>query len=552
MKYLSDTHQITRSFFWAVLSLSLLVAAVKRLLLIAPPGFPLGEGGLFVLFSQTILGNDFAMPAQIVYGGVTLPFAYPPAAFYLGAAAAKATGADLLDVYYWLPIALNLLAVPAFCILAAQLTRDRIVFLCAAILYVQLPESFMWQITGGGLPRALAALFALSAVGLALRTPTDGSRTDGSRKDLLLSGLCIGLAILSHLEWGMFAAVGVTLAFFTRAEFKKAALLTAAAGLISFLTILPWLLAVLSQHGLDPFLSSSSASAWNIGSFLSTAIRGRMFGIIIWPAILGAVILIGRGQWFLVSWIVMAVLLTPRMGVSAGYGIPASLLAGYGFKAAGEFAYGFLTSGRSSPVKVRLAERPWFGAGALALAPLLFFSLIYATPIPALYHRPVIVEQVGEGSREAMLWIRGQTDPRGSFVVISGAEEWYLDRIAEWFPFLAGRRSLTTAQGLEWAGPDVFAEKTREITRFKFAQAGAPELMPAFVQAYYCAADYVAVFSAPASAERQSFLASRMFQPVFANQEAAVFRRLRTEGKCEPAVPPAGSLVGSPRNSEAL
>ena len=522
------------------------MAVVKRLWVIAPPGFPLGEGGLFVLFSQTILGNAFALPAEVTYGGVTIPFAYPPAAFYFAAAVAKISGSDLFNVYYWLPIALNLLAVPAFCFLAAQLTRDRIVFLCASILYVQLPESFIWQITGGGLPRSLAALFALLAVGLALR-----AATSRSKKELLLSGLCIGLAILSHLEWGMFAAVGVTLAFLTSVNFKKAVLLTASTGVISFLVILPWLVAVLVGHGADPFLSSSSASAWNLGSFLSTAIRSRMFGILVWPAILGAIITTSRRQWFLVSWIIMAVLLTPRMGVSAGYGIPASLLAGYGFKALGEFAYGMLASGRISPaMKARLAERPWFAAGTLALAPLLFFSFIYATPIPALYHRPVIVEQVGEGSREAMRWIRERTDPRGRFVVISGAEEWYLDRVAEWFPFLAGRSSLTTAQGLEWAGPGVFAEKTREITGFKLAQAGAPELMAAFVRERYCAASYVALFVAPDAAERQSFLASGSFHPVFANQEAAVFRRRPTGAICVPAAPSRGQLNGSPRNLE--
>ncbi|MDP8913744.1 MAG: glycosyltransferase family 39 protein, partial [Pseudomonadota bacterium] len=350
----SDTSPIARGVFWSVLGLSLIVAVVKRLWVIAPPGFPLGEGGLFVLFSQTILGNAFALPAEVTYGGVTIPFAYPPAAFYLAAAVAKISGADLLDVYYWLPLSLNLLAVPAFCFLAAQLTRDRIVFLCASLLYVQLPESFLWQITGGGLPRSLAAVFALLAVGLALR-----ATTSRSRKELLLSGLCIGFAILSHLEWGMFAAIGATLAFLTRSALRKAVLLTASAGVISLLVILPWLLAVLARHGVDPFLSSSSASAWNMGASLSAAIRGRMFGILIWPAILGAVFTISRGQWLLVSWVIMAVLLTPRMGSAAGYGIPASLLAGYGFKAVGEFANRLFVTGTISFAKeARLAERP--------------------------------------------------------------------------------------------------------------------------------------------------------------------------------------------------
>jgi hypothetical protein len=79
----ADTSMITRGFFWAIVAVSLLVAALERLAVIAPPDFPLGEGGLFVLFPHAILDKGFAMPAQLAYGGVTIPFAYPPASFYV-------------------------------------------------------------------------------------------------------------------------------------------------------------------------------------------------------------------------------------------------------------------------------------------------------------------------------------------------------------------------------------------------------------------------------------------------------------------------------------
>ncbi len=182
---------------------------------------------------------------------------------------------------------------------------------------------------------------------------------------------------------------------------------------------------------------------------------------------------------------------------------------------------------------------------------MLFFSFIYVTEIPEFYHRTGIVEQVDDSSREAMLWIRGHTDPRASFVVVSGAEAWFFDRIAEWFPVLAGRSSLTTAQGLEWAGPGVFDAKTIEISKLKFAQAGAPELIASFVRQRYCAADYVAVFTARDAAERQSFLASASFQPLFANEQAAVFRQRRNGENCTLAAPPEGELGGSPADAEA-
>ena len=527
-----DTPAMTRPFFWCVLAAALAVAAVKRLAVIAPPGFPLGEGGLFVLFSEAILAADFALPHEVTYGAVTLPFAYPPAGFYLAAAAAKITGSDLLSVYYWLPIALNFVAVPVFCFLVAQLTRDRIVFLCATLLYVQLPDSFIWQITGGGMPRALAALFALLSVGIALRV-ANRSWTMG----LPAAGLCVGLAIMSHLEWGVFAAIGVTLAFLSRTStWKHRILLTAGAGLAALASIAPWLGAILVQHGMAPFLSSSSGSNWNAGNFLSSLVSGRMFGLLVWPAMLGAFVTLSRGNWFAVVWAVAIMLLTPRMGAAAGLAIPASILAGYGFKAAGEFASRLMAdapmrSWRLSPI----LSRRWFGIGLPVAGLLLFSSLALATPIAWLYHDRSIATRVDRPSRDAMHWIRTNTPADSSFVVLSEANLWFLDRIAEWFPFIAARGSLTTPQGLEWAGPGVFVSKIQEVGGLKTVQENAPELMAALVHKQYCGADFVAVFFPPDAPERQSFLGLTAFRAVFANRSAAVFKT--TGGNCRSEAP---------------
>jgi uncharacterized membrane protein len=185
-----------------------------------------------------------------------------------------------------------------FLFLAAQLTRDRTIFLCATLLYVQVPDSFIWQITGGGMPRSLAALFALLAVGVALRV-ANHSWTKG----LPAAGLLIGLAILSHLEWGVLAAVGVTLAFVSSTlDWKRRILLTAGAAVIALAAIAPWLGAILARHGIDPFLSSASGSNWNAGNFLSSLVSGPLFGLLVWPAMLGTFVALSRGNWFAIVW----------------------------------------------------------------------------------------------------------------------------------------------------------------------------------------------------------------------------------------------------------
>jgi hypothetical protein len=115
---------------------------------------------------------------------------------------------------------------------------------------------------------------------------------------------------------------------------------------------------------------------------------------------------------------------------------------------------------------------------------------------------------------------------------------WFLDRVAEWFPFLADRGSLTTVQGLEWASPGVFVSRLGEIGAVKSVQQNAPEAAPALVRERYCGADYVAVFFPPDAPERQSFWRSPSFQPVFANERASVLRVKPADLNCRSAAGP--------------
>src|SRR5689334_1152034 len=121
---------VDTQLFWGTVALSLLFAVVKRYPFLPSPDFPIGEGGLFVAFSQAILDHGYHLPIAVPYGGISIPFAYPPAAFYLAAFVSNLTGADLFKVYRHLPLALNLLAVPGFCYLAKQYAKDRLVFVC--------------------------------------------------------------------------------------------------------------------------------------------------------------------------------------------------------------------------------------------------------------------------------------------------------------------------------------------------------------------------------------------------------------------------------------
>jgi hypothetical protein len=94
-------------------------------------------------------------------------------------------------------------------------------------------------------------------------------------------------------------------------------------------------------------------------------------------------------------------------------------------------------------------ERPAtaFGGGGLVLV--LLFLLIWQVPLdPTVGASPLHV--LPAEHRAAMEWAAANTPPGSRFLVVSGEPFWSLDITSEWFPALAGRPSLATAQGSEW------------------------------------------------------------------------------------------------------
>lgn len=514
---------IDRRWFLLVLGIACFAGVVERFVWPGSIDFPLGEGGLFVLFSEQILAHGFGLPERIQWNGLSMPMGYPPAGFYLAAAVAKLTGLDLLTVYHVVPRSLNLLAVPAFCLFAARLTRDRVVFACASLLYALMPESVMWQITGGGLPRALGALCALLA--LALACPGQRGR---DRPSQIGAGLLVGPAILSHLEWGLFAAFGVTLVSLARRPFRGAVNATALIGSVALLVVLPWLLLILSRHGLAPFLSSASGSSWSLGDFSRRLLTGNVFAsTLTLPALLGVYRLIRLRDGVLIAWAPLILLTTPRMGMSSGLAIPTALLAGYGLREAGDMLAGLLSDPRNQQWRRRLPNFVETIAGfqPLTLVLFLFFAATLLTNTQWMFMSREMIRPVERSERDFMKLVGARSDPGDRFVLVTDAGAWFLDRIAEWFPYLAGRESVTTAQGLEWAGPGAFTDRLATIERFKVAQVVDPTLFPAYVHRVHCHANMVAMFVPASAPERRAFRNSAAFELLFQSKEHALFRR---------------------------
>jgi hypothetical protein len=76
--------------------------------------------------------------------------------------------------------------------------------------------------------------------------------------------------------------------------------------------------------------------------------------------------------------------------------------------------------------------------------------------------------------RDAMAWVKENTDEDDTFLVVTGNTNWATDRTSEWFPALTGRASLGTFQGYEWLGPkksDEQAERALELQQCAWSDA---------------------------------------------------------------------------------
>jgi hypothetical protein len=170
--------------------------------------------------------------------------------------------------------------------------------------------------------------------------------------------------------------------------------------------------------------------------------------------------------------------------------------------------------------------------GSCAVLALILMSVIVTSPLRTARTDLSTLEQLSRDTRTAMEWTRTGTSPEARFLVLTSADSWWADRTAEWFPQLADRASLTTVQGLEWAGPGVFTRKQAEVARIKSMQRQSPEALAEAVATDICGADHVALFLPRRNPARRAFLKAAGLQLVFANADAAIFRKTLSPTGC--------------------
>ncbi len=444
---------------WAIGSIAVaLVAFMVRALFVLPAGFPLNDGGLFVVMSEDIQRAGYALPHFTTYNpsgieGGDIPFAYPPLAFYLAALMEDLTPFSMLEVYWLLPLTGSMLTVAGIYVVGRTFFEGRLVPLLAAVAFALTPRSFTWLIMGGGLTRSLglaAALFALAAYRSAFN---DEESTPRRWRMLIAATLLSAITLATHLEAAVLLATAILLSSVAKPTRWRAGVFVAV-GLGTVVLTTPWWATVLARHGLEPFLAASDYG----GDVLSDGlIAPNLFERLITPVIthepffavvgatgaLGAFIALARGQWVLPAlW--GALILLGMRALATFSVVPTALLAGY---ATVEVLIPIIRSASrtdaTDSIRAEFAMwRPALLAG-LVLG-ILFYGATHQSRGEAAFLRPL-----SEADQRAMLWANRALPPDSAFLVIP-ARVWPADREGEWLPALADRPAVNVPQGYEW------------------------------------------------------------------------------------------------------
>lgn len=418
-----------------------LFGAFVRVLPVWQAGFPLNDGGLFYSMTADLQRAGSKLPAVTTYNRLSIPFAYPPLAFYLADFIQTLTRFSLIEVVRWLPVLFSLLTLPAFFLLARSLLGDPLKGALATALYALLPRSYEWIIMGGGVTRAPAALFLILMAWGAYRLFREGGWLN-----LLITTVCGALVVLLHPERALHAAaMGAIFCLYFGRSLKGLARAAGVAGGVLVLSA-PWWATGLIRFGWTPFYMAfqSGGGHWLFWSpLLLLNFTDEQIAVTVLLAVIGVIACLVRKKTFLPAWLVLAFLVDPR---SAPHVVPVqtALLAALGL------------SDVVFPALARLAgQEPqaedWVTflntrKGLWILGYVLLLTLVNAVLNIQTLNQLVLTPD----NRTALNWVAVQTPADSHFLTLGWQENAMLSPLLEWFPALTDRNNLSTVQGREW------------------------------------------------------------------------------------------------------
>jgi hypothetical protein len=453
--------------------------------------YPAFGGGLYLEMAERILGHGYALPERIPkYMADGVPFAYPPLGFYVVAVLQDLTGLGPFAVTRYLPVLYCLLYLVPFFFFADSLLGSSRQAGLATVLAATSPYLLQWHISAGGIVRALATVVVVTG----LYTGLQLFRTGGVRW-LLSSTVLFALLVLTHPVYTLFFVVSYLWlwTYFDRSllGFLRGAIV----GVGGVVVTAPWWGLVVSRHGLDVFLGTTGTHG-GIGTQLLEllSVSGPavvLFRVAPWlfdftspgmmiagcwllVAIVSALWLAFRGEYFVLVWLVLAAVIVskPRfVNLTGALALPAFLFGA---------------------VVPRLASRTPTDYRRYLPTVSVVLVILAAASVGVAYTSSNLDSHAGSQSLpqfldddhvDAMRWAERNTAPGAGFVVLGDT--------GEWFPLLANRTLLLGPWGVEWHGEDRY---NRQLSLFNhLSTCSTPACLTGYLGEFRTDPDYLYV-----------------------------------------------------------
>jgi hypothetical protein len=432
---------------WLSVLIFTLLGSGLRIFYVLRSDFPLNDGGLFYVMVKDLLANQFRLPSFTSYNHLDIPFAYPPLPFYLAGLLETLFKLDGLAVLRFLPLAISILTIPAFFLLAQTALASIPQALHATLAFAILTPAYEWQIMGGGITRAPGFLFSV----LALWQAWQALKTD-RRKSMFWTVLFVALSGYCHLEILLSTAIFITVITFFLARNRKGITFLLSVGIGSLVLLAPYILITVYRHGAAIFLSAWRSGNLNpLNSFSRLLFQDVTLEFLFTFFLVVALLAFGRSlqqrQFLLPALVVLTALFDPR-SMERSLTIPLCLLVGIGID---EIVLpgiaGITRRLGTGEENARIVLFP----STLAAVLVVFFAVraAFSSQLYIFTMEPIL-QGLSQSDRAAMQWVDENLPQESAFLVISRPTFWWTDNTSEWFPALTDRISLANVQGSEW------------------------------------------------------------------------------------------------------
>jgi hypothetical protein len=423
------------------LILTFVFGVTVRVLPILRNDFPLVDGGMFYTMIRDLQAGNFSLPVFTTYNNAQIPFAYPPLAFYIAGLLNTTLQISILDILRWLPVIVTVLNVPLFYFFAKQLLGSESKTMLATLIFALTPNSYWWNVVGGGLTRSLGTLFFTATVLCVYQMYQRKSNAWVVAAIISAAG-----SVLSHPAWALQSAVASVLLWWFFGRDRQGIIYSVIAALGVLALTSPWWYSVVQQHGINTLVNASQVTHsrllfWTV--FFALSFTGEYTPVIAVFGLVGLFMHLAKKDYFPIAWVLLCLLIDPRGG------LPVSIFP-FSIMAASALANG-IASRLSNANMEPSSPESWMDSLKFISGRLFFGFFILVFVYNAYQVSNTLSWQVlGTEEFKAIEWARTNSDKNDRFLIFDEQGNPLLSPLTEWFPALAERRSIATIQGTEW------------------------------------------------------------------------------------------------------